>query len=291
MVYPQPSRLGMGVPHIESAWVTYPDGCYMVGQGAKKFHGSEVRDDDLKADKALFKILAILSYVQRLEAADGPIQVAVLLPFDEYASKKDLEAKLRYLSDVTDYCGQSQKLNIEQIQICPEGAGLFLSGLPTSLDPAKVRIGVLVVGHRNISWLVTEKGGPVLEESVTNNLGFRWVVQEVRSRTGYKDEMSLAEMIFSDRELAPKIKEAVDEVLPLYWQQIQSFLQEQRSTDYVVCGGGAALLLKDEITGYLPGKVSWANHLSREVARSGIRDPVLIRRLTDCYGLLLSMGG
>ena len=292
MDYPDTRRLGMGMgrPHLESAWVSDPDGCYLLGEGAKKFHGSEVRNNELKYQKALYKVLGILSHVQAFEDDSFSIDVGVLLPFDEYVTKESLERELMMAARDVEYCGRSQSLEITSLSIRPEGAGLFLSGVPSQVDIKRSRVGVLVIGHRNASWLVTEHGAPVLEASVTNDLGFRWVVQEVRQRTGHKDEIQLAEMIFGGENMPRDIESAVDEVLPLYWMQIEGFLKEQRPTDYVVCGGGAALLLKQDIMTHLPGKVGWAHELMRGVAKAGIRDKVLACRLSDCYGLLLTLG-
>lgn len=290
--YPDQTRLDAeaAYPHIESAWVSDPDGCYLLGNGAKKFYGSEVRNHDRKFAKALYKVLGVLSHVQNQEGENYPIEVGVLLPFDEYGTKELLIQNLRLATAALEYCGRSQSLSIADIAIRPEGAGLFLKGLPKTLKVQSAKVAVLVIGHRNASWLVTENGFPVLEESVTNDLGFRWLVQEVRSRTGFKDEMSLAEMIFGGKHFSRDVQAAVDLALPAYWQQISDFLAEQTATDFVVCGGGAALLFKSQLSDFFACRVGWANDLSRSVVRSGIKDKILARRFTDCYGLLLSLG-
>ncbi|WP_041444124.1 MULTISPECIES: ParM/StbA family protein [Cyanophyceae] len=208
---------------------------------------------------------------------------------DEYVTKDHLEESLVAAQEQFEYCGRSLSLDINEITICPEGAGLFLQGLPAKINPQSARVAVLVIGHRNTSWLVTDKGSPSVAESVTNNLGFRWLVQEVQKRTGHKDEIALAEMIFTGKNLRPELQQEIKKCLPLYWQQIRLFLTEQNPVDYVVCGGGAAMLLEQEIMGHLSGKVSWANHLARGVVKSGIKDRVMARRLVDSYGLLHSL--
>ena len=287
--YPQSSGWGIGSTHIENAWVSHGDACYLLGAIAKKFQGSAVRNDELKYVKAFYKILGVLCHVQTLIQQALPIDLGILLPFDEYVTKDRLEEALVAAQDLVQYCGRSLSLDINEVTICPEGAGLFLQGLPPKIDRQSARVAVLVIGHRNASWLVTDKGSPLVAESVTNNLGFRWLVQEVRQRTGHKDEIALAEMIFSGKNLHEEIQREIQVCLPLYWQQIQLFLDEQQPIDYAVCGGGAAILLEKQIIAYLSGKVSWANHLSRAVLKSGIKDRVMARRLVDCYGLLHSL--
>lgn len=291
--YPHRPRLhpDLPYPHIENAWVSDPDGCYLLGASAKKFYGSAVRNHDRKFAKALYKVLGVLSHIQHQERCASPIELGILLPFDEYATKEQLAHNLRLAAAAVEYCGQAQSFVLNKIAIRPEGAGLFLKGLPKTLDIHAARVAVLVIGHRNASWLVTENGLPVLEESVTNDLGFRWFVQEVKSHTGYKDEIALAQMLFTGHSLPRDLQTAVDALLPAYWQQLQDFLAEQLPADYVVCGGGAALLLQHQVAAFFSCKLGWANHLARAVFKSGIADPVMAHRFTDCYGLLLSLGG
>lgn len=287
--YPQSYGWNLGTTHIENAWVTHGDSCYLLGESAKKFQGSAVQNDELKYLKALYKILGVLAHVQMLLQEPYPIDLGILLPFDEYVTKERLEETLVAAQGLVHYCGRSLSLELNEITICPEGAGLFLQGLPQKVRRRAARVAVLVIGHRNASWLVTDNGSPVLAESVTNNLGFRWLVQEVKSRTGHKDEIALAEMIFSGKDLPVDIHQAVQVCLPLYWQQIRLFLQQQRPVDYAICGGGTAMLLEANIIDYLSGKVCWGNRISRAVLKSGIKDRVMARRLVDCYGLLHSL--
>ncbi|ACB00876.1 MULTISPECIES: ParM/StbA family protein [Cyanophyceae] len=287
--YPKSAGWGMNYTHVENAWISHKEACYLLGASAKKFQGSAIRNNDLKYIKALYKILGVLCHVQTLIQETLPIDLGILLPFDEYVTKDRLEEGLVAAQETVLYCGRSLSLDLNEITICPEGAGLFLQGLPRKINPQLARVAVLVIGHRNTSWLVTDKGYPSVMESVTNNLGFRWLVQEVQKRTGHKDEIALAEMIFTGKNLRPELQQEIKKCLPLYWQQIRLFLTEQNPVDYVVCGGGAAMLLEQEIMGHLSGKVSWANHLARGVVKSGIKDRVMARRLVDSYGLLHSL--
>ena len=284
--YPQSASWGFSSTHLESSWVSLPDSCFLLGAIAKKFQGSELRNHELKCDKALYKILGILAHIQLQMEQSVPIDVGILLPFDEYLTKDQLEKRLIAAQDSVQFCGQALSLHFNEIRIFPEGAGLLLCGLPKTVQKKYSRITALIIGHRNVSWLATDRGVPLPEASITNNLGFRWLVQEVRKLTGHKDELSLAELLFHGTELRPDLQQAIHHCLPLYWQQIHSFLTEQQSTDFVVCGGGTAMLLEPQLIQHFSGNLGWANHLLRPLLKSTLLNPVLARRLLDAYGLL-----
>ncbi|ACB01036.1 MULTISPECIES: ParM/StbA family protein [Cyanophyceae] len=284
--YPQSASWGIGSTHLESSWVSLPDACFLIGAIAKKFQGSELRNHELKCDKALYKILGILAHLQLQMTQVVPIDLGILLPFDEYLTKDLLERRLLAAQDSIQFCGQALSLHFNEIRIFPEGAGLLLCGLPKTLSKKCSRISALIIGHRNVSWLATHNGSPLPEASTTNNLGFRWLVQEVSKLTGHTDELSLAELLFHGTQLRPDLQQAIHQCLPLYWQQIHSFLIEQQPTDFVVCGGGAAMLLEPQLIQHFSRNIGWGNHLLRPLLKSTFLNPVLARRLLDSYGLL-----
>lgn len=284
--YPQSASWGIGSTHLENSWVSLPDSCFLLGAIAKKFQGSELRNHELKCDKALYKVLGILAYLQLQMEQPVPIDVGILLPFNEYLTKDLLEKRLIAAQDSVQFCGRALSLHLNEIRIFPEGAGLLLYGLPKTLPKKHSRVTALIIGHRNASWLATDHGSPLTEASVTNNLGFRWLVQEVRKLTGHTDELTLAELLFHGKQLPPDLQRAIQHCLPLYWQQIQSFLAEQQPADFVICGGGTAMLLEPQLIQHFSGNLGWANHLLRPLLKSTLINPVFARRLLDSYGLL-----
>lgn len=288
--YPDGRRFNGKLPHLEDAWINNPDGCFLLGEAAKKFPGASILDGDVKYEKALYKVLGILAHVQHLGDRSLPIELGVLLPFDEYATQQELQKLLHLSCERFQYCTRPQSLNLERIDIFPEGTGLLLSGLPKKIDLACHRVAVLVIGHRNTSWLMIQQGIPVLQESITNDLGFRWLVQEVRKRSGYKDELRLAAMITNGHRLNRLVQQALMEVLPLYLEQLKAFLEEQPPTDFVLCGGGVTLFLQEHLQQFFGDRLIWAKSLSRALAKLGVSDPQMKTRLHDCYGLFLSLG-
>lgn len=278
---------------LESSWVNVDDTTFLLGRAAQKYYDSELKNSERKFTKALYKVLAILSYVQLREKVELPIELGILLPFDEYATKAQLQSELwRFDGDLIYFCEDFQPLEFKDILIRPEGAGLFLRGLSSKVNLQDSRIAILVIGHRNVSWLVMNNGAPSPSESITNDLGFRWMLQEVQSLSGFKDELALAEMIVHRQNIPPDMETIISTVLTQYWEQLRFFLQAQAPTDGVVCGGGAAWALKEQLTEFFPQRLGWANHLARAVQKRQIKDKdkALAQRMADCYGLLLSMG-
>ena len=127
--------------------------------------------------------------------------------------------------------------------------------------------------------------------SETNNLGFRWIVEEVIRKTGFTDEMQLTEQIFVGKNLHPDIKKVLPEVLSQYWQQLNSWLDRQVEVSHIIASGGAAFYFKKMLTKKYKRKLIWADGLADEIEYCGIEDPVLVQRYLDCYGVLKAIGG
>jgi hypothetical protein len=77
----------------------------------------------------------------------------------------------------------------------------------------------------------------------------------------------------------------------LYWTQLEAWIGQQQEATHVVASGGGAIFMRPFIEDTFGKNVSWANRLAKEISSFGIKDKGDIRRLTDCYGLLLSMKG
>ena len=277
--------------NLECSWLKVSESAFLFGLAAQKYYGSQVQNSERKFTKALYKVLAILAHVQIVEAVERPIELGILLPFDEYATKEQLKNELlKFDEDLINFCDYYQSLEFKQILIRPEGAGLFLRGLPSRLKVHQSRVAILVIGHRNVSWLVMKNGTPATAESTTNDLGFRWMLQEVKALSGFKDELVLADMIVRNQGIPQDMEAVIQVALANYWQQLQLFLRAQAPTDFVLCGGGAAWTLKSQLDSFFPHKLGWANHLARAVNKRQVKDQALAQRMADCYGLLLSLG-
>lgn len=281
------------LPGLESSWVSDLDGIYLLGLSAKRYFGSGFENGERKFKKALYKILGILGYISTLYSEPLEIDLGVLLPFSEYATKTQLIAELdAAIKTGFMFCDRCPQVSLTKIAIYPEGAGTYLQGIKDEVDKTSL-IASLVIGHRNASWLTAKGGRPEEKQSKTNDLGFRWVAEEMMARCGYTDEIELTQLISNGIDLPPDIEETLPEVLEQYWKQLSGWLDRQARVSHVVASGGTAIYLKKRLTEKYRAKprISWADDLSREVSSCGIRDKVLIRRLTDCYGVLKTLGG
>lgn len=280
-------RMWGDTPLAESAWVSDIDGCYLLGDIAQKYQGSSIGNSDRKYEKALYQVLGTLGHFAR--ELDIPnrarLVVAVLLPFDEYATKEQFAKDFRIAIEQFDYCGKTLGFELVELVIRPEGAGTYLQGLPKSIQGKTCKVSSFVVGYRNASWLVNDKGYPSLTESKTCDLGFRWLIDEVKTQTGHKDELWITREIFSNGD--QEICELAQSLLSLYWGELHKWIRRQSPVDHIVVSGGTALLLKPQIEANLPNAV-WPDALLNEIQRYE-SDPYLAFRFVDPFGVFKSI--
>lgn len=272
---------------IESSWVSDLERCYFLGEGAKKHHGSELGNDELKYEKAIYKTLGVIGhFAKTLDIENGErIYVGVLLPINEYATKEKFVSRFSRAIQQFSYCGRELNFELADLVVRPEGCGTYLKGLPRNVPSKLLRIASLVIGHRNASWSVNDRGYPSLSESKTCDLGYRWLVDEIKAQTGHKDELWITRQIFSkgDREVCA-IAEAL---LPSYWRQIHGWISQQAPVDYVVVSGGTGFLLRPQIEQGLANAI-WPDDLLNEVLKYE-PDKAMAGRFVDAFGIYKSI--
>lgn len=281
---------GSELPHLESSWVSDIDGFYLLGLSAERYFGSGFETGERKFKKALYKILGVLGYLVATADAEVEVALGIVLPYSEYATKRQLEQELRAsLQTGFQYCDRPVNICLQSLAIRPEGAGVYLFGV----DGINKRrpIASLVIGQRNCSWLTAIDGTPIEKYCNTNDLGFRWIVEEVSSRTGFTDEMMLTEMIFKGKNMPSDVEQVLPQLFSQYWSQLSSWLDRRIEVCYIVASGGTSLKLKKLLTKKYKKKIGWADSLADEVVACGVEDPVMVHRFTDCYGVLKAIGG
>lgn len=270
-----------------------------------------------KRQLAVNKVLDLLGQLWerlRLQETSFAVDLAVLLPFSEYhADQGELVNELQSAAECFWYRGVQLMLRLETVKVVPEGAGLVLwrmmelSRLGQSSNKTFV---VVMVGHRNLSFLLFLNGKPPTgEPSESSNFGFSTLIRAATS--GFpvinpeEDPFVLSailsgqdDVVFPDRSgqiFTLQLTEARD----YYWSVVKGFLDEKLAavriaTHYeVIVAGGAALQLRNELNEYFAARqrfcvLSWATEIQQELK---LRLPLSVKtesdsvRLSDVYGL------
>lgn len=274
---------------IESAWVDVGACTYLVGEDAKKYGDSRVANDEMKYRKAVYKALAVIGYfAKELNIAFGAdISVGVLLPFNEFLVK---EKFVQEFSDAVcgfNYCGDYLAFKLVSLTVRAEGAGVYIGGLPRKMNPKLLTIASLVIGHRNASWLMRDKGRARQDASVTCDLGYRWLVKEVMTQTGHSDERELWVMGQIFRKGDREICEAAKSLLPSYWRQLERWIKAQEPVEHIIVSGGAGLLLRQQIDPWIKHAI-WPDALLEE-AKKYEPNEAMAFRFVDALGIYKSL--
>lgn len=157
-------RIGwLGSPSPQQqAWFTVQDQLWVVGAFAAEFDPQD-RLHEKKYENALYKVLAAVGVLAQKLALPGPklsIQLAVLLPWQEFNDRKTFEAQLRSMLATFGFRRQKLKVKLEAFLCRPEGGGLAAARMrQQGLDWfQEQRLVVLLFGHRNTSALYFEQG-------------------------------------------------------------------------------------------------------------------------------------
>jgi hypothetical protein len=272
---------------LESSWVSDPDGTYLLGQGAKSYHGSALGTEELKYKKALYKTLAMVGYFAQVFSVPNKakISIGVLLPFNEYRrSQEDFGRDLRVAIENFTYCGKSMSFELVILLVRPEGSGIFMGGL--SSDVARDgSLLIITMGFRNTSGLFHDSGMLNPANSSTSDFGYRWLVTKVAQQAGYKDEEWILEQIFSadgDRD----VKAFASAATPMYWNQLRAWLDSLPKAKRIVFSGGTALTLEETIKNEITNNI-WPQKLHDKVIRYE-SDPFRAFLFMDLYGVYLA---
>jgi hypothetical protein len=182
---------------------------------------------------------------------------------------------------------------------------------------AEVNVAVLMVGYRNASLLVMERGQ--LTRGLTSDLGFSQVVTRVQDCTSGQGEGALVQAICCGRkldervlgrlarsnradlrameisELRQAISHGVCEYLVLLNNWLSQQLPRRLNLDEILIGGGTARYLKPELTETLKSygaQLNWGQTLERRVRQAfglEVKHDSLATRLADVYGLFYKL--
>ena len=174
---------------------------FVVGYFASKFD-PEDRLIEIKYENALYKTLAAVGVIaeqNKLTSKKLSLQLAVLLPWNEYEDRQKFYKKLKeYLKDFV-FRASTYSVELDKFICRPEGGGL--AAIHTRKKGREwqqnKKLGILMFGHRNITALSFEYGELTGDSPL---IGFSKFLDNVISRTSGLDRERIASAIFKGLE-------------------------------------------------------------------------------------------
>ncbi|BAY41568.1 hypothetical protein NIES2111_59640 (plasmid) [Nostoc sp. NIES-2111] len=186
-----------GQVRLDSTWVGIGDEYYVLGALAKEAFFGTPALKELKFHYGLPKIAGLFWLASCQLGLNQPMEAfaQLLLPAGEIADGKDLGNTLkRKLNKGVKTPNGQLKVKLLNFSTSPEGSGIMSyrhRALGSEFD--KKSIGLLMLGYRNASFLLSSKGN--LAKFETTDLGMSWLVHQFVERTAVglsKDDLRLA---------------------------------------------------------------------------------------------------
>lgn len=259
---------------------------YVVGQLASQF-SAEVDLSRSKYEQGVPKFLAAIGAIIEQEEcfSDEPIEVlsVALLPYGEFVSQDDFVSQLEKFGKRYYFRGIKISLSFPRMSVMPEGTGFFtqlVSERGAQWLEKREAVCVLMIGHRNASFLTFRHGLLDRHQSGTSDWGFvRLVDRAVEYSSGQnrqrltRDIYELGDAVGANHPIvksltrtkedcniereAQQLAEAVSLAREEYWQSLCQWLSNivPRRVNSLIIAGGGAFYLRSEISDYL----DWAN--------------------------------
>ena len=199
-------RLGwIGSPSPDQQlWVEWNDRVVVLGEFAANFDALD-RIRELKYENALWKVLAAIGLIVELNNVKVTakkqiyLELALLLPWNEYSDRRRFEEQLRVMLADFRVRKLSLKVNLERFLCRPEGGGLAALRIKQQgVDWLRnQQLVVLMFGHRNTTALYFDRGQLKLGDSPL--LGFANMLDIVLDMTSGLERERLANAVFDAR--------------------------------------------------------------------------------------------
>ena len=193
--------LGSPIPERQS-WLKLNEGeIIAVGSLAKEFDSiySRAKPENPKYESALYKVLAAIGVVVQKHQLSSrkkiKLHLAVLLPCNEYSTRLLFQEAL--LSICSNYKFREQTIKVKCEVVCrPEGGGLAMARVSLNGTEwfARQRLGVLMLGSRNLTGIYYKHGKPEVTESPL--MGFSYLVNDIIEQTSGLTPERVTEAIF-----------------------------------------------------------------------------------------------
>ena len=306
----------VGQPNPEDcAWIAV-DGKYLaVGFLARTQFLANRGLDELKYERAIYKVLAAVGAIAEREAMPSgfSLSLGLLLPWGEYQDRERFERLVAQGLANFNFRFQNFSVSLELFDCKPEGGGLFLvrrRQLGEAFNQQDT--SVLVIGYRNASCLTVKRGSVIKGD--TSDLGFVRLVEKVQQRTSGQKAERLAPAIYkAGAKVQPKalldlarsstpalrqeevaqIAQAVKFARTDYWRALSNWLYNNvpSQLNEVIISGGTAGYLHSQLKEYFSyTAIAWIDELETKIQSafgSSVGTASLSLRLTDAYGLFL----
>jgi hypothetical protein len=256
------------------------NGKYFAVDKLARNYGATANLGNLKSDGITVRTLGAISWVHhRLEGQLGrkfKLDLSCLLPPGEMADSRAIQENLH--NTLLDFDTPKGKLKVKLSgwECQPEGSGFGRYFQAHQKYDGK--IGVVVLGHRNLSAFAIEGGR--LRKFRSSDFGFNYLIQGVLDKTaGYKeqklipaigkylnsttaydrqpDQKLLKSILLrqndSDREAElEKLVLAIEKAKNNYWRIVSNWLDtEIKDSGLVTVGGGTSWMFRNEIGAYI----------------------------------------
>jgi hypothetical protein len=248
------------------------DGCYeAVGKLARQQFQATSNLAELKSSRAVQRTCAAI-WVAAQKCSLGKkfrLFLSCLLPPGELMDRDVLERDLQHALKSFDTPTGKHQVSMSLFSCHPEGGGLSLWYLDKRGDIQDRSLGVIMMGHRNVSCFRIEAG--VYQKFRSSNLGFATVVSSIQDNTaGYtelditrvvapylmskdRDRTILHQLLLQQTSQAQaveleKLLKAIEVAKSNYWNALSQWLSAQLpKIDEIVVGGGVAELFRAEL--------------------------------------------
>lgn len=288
-----------------SSLVAFADSYWLVGEAARG-PTLTLSATQSKRKTAIAKSLAFVGQLVSELNAQGVDEVyltfGLLLPLDEIGDRQELEQQLQAALWKFEYNGVTVKTVLsEKVHISPEGYGIAQA---VDTDTA----GVIIFGHRDVTWIHVEKHSIVEGRSKTlAGWGMHRLIQEAEYT--FKDELRAAAAIFTagaslkDKPLLSlateaellRLKSALANAREQLWLELTERLMDYclGEVEKVWISGGNAYYWKSDVLGWLGSRLDSGKTLLTQISQRfpELKGSPLLYRCADVYAFWRTLPG
>lgn len=280
-----------------SSLVAFADSYWLVGEAARG-PTLTISATQSKRKTAIAKSLAfvgkLVSELNSLGVNEVYLTFGLLLPLDEFGDRQELEQQLQTALWKFEYNGVIVKTVLsEKVQISPEGYGIA-----QAVDTETA--GVIILGHRDVTWVHVEKHSVIEGRSKTlAGWGMHRLIHDAEYT--FKDEFRAAAAIFAagaalkDRPLLtlvteaelPRLKAALALAREQIWLELTEKLMDYSlgEVERIWTSGGNAYYWKSDILSWLGTRLDNGRAILAEIEQRfpELKGSPLLYRCADVY--------